>query len=73
MNLLKDPAVTVNYLKNIYMLEEIINLLPVNNNTVTQEIRQLFDALLIDPDHIVDELVDQEYASTLFKGELLIC
>ena len=70
MNLLKDPAVTVNYLKNIYMLEEIINLLPVNNNTVTQEIRQLFDALLIDPDHIVDELVDQEYASTLFKGEL---
>lgn len=70
MNLLKDPAVTVNYLKNIYMLEEIINLLPVNNNTVTQEIRQLFDALLIAPDHIVDELVDQEYASTLFKGEL---
>ena len=66
----KGPAVTVNYLKNIYMLEEIINLLPVNNNTVTQEIRQLFDALLIDPDHIVDELVDQEYASTLFKGEL---
>ena len=70
MNLLKDPAVTVNYLKNIYMLEEIINLLPVNNNTVIQEIRQLFDALLIDLDHIVDELVDQEYASTLFKGEL---
>ena len=28
MNLLKDPAVTVNYLKNIYMLEEIINLHP---------------------------------------------
>lgn len=70
MNLLKDPAVTVNYLKNIYMLEEIISLLPVNNNTVTQEIRQLFDALLIEPEHIVDELVDQEYASTLFKGEL---
>lgn len=70
MNLLKDPAVTVNYLKNIYMLEEIINLLPVNNNTMTQEIRQLFDALLINPEHIVDELVDQEYASTLFKGEL---
>ena len=52
------------------MLEEIINLLPVNNNTMTQEIRQLFDALLINPEHIVDELVDQEYASTLFKGEL---
>lgn len=70
MNLLKDPAVTVNYLKNIYMLEEIISLLPVNNNTMTQEIRQLFNALLIKPDDIVGELVDQEYASTLFKGPL---
>lgn len=67
---MKDPAVTVNYLKNIYMLEEIISLLPVNNNTMTQEIRQLFNALLIKPDDIVGELVDQEYASTLFKGPL---
>ena len=70
MNLLKDPAVTVNYLKNIYMLEEIISLLPVNNNTMTQEIRQLFHSLLINPDDIDGELVDQEYASTLFKGPL---
>ncbi|WP_394912089.1 antitoxin [uncultured Robinsoniella sp.] len=70
MDLLKDPAVTVNYLKNIYMLEEIINLLPVNNNTVTQEIRQLFRELLINPDQIVEELLKQEYSSTLFKGAL---
>lgn len=70
MNLLKDPDVTVNYLKNIYMLEEIINLLPVNNNTVTQEIQQLFQALLIHPEQIVEELERQEYSATLFKGEL---
>ena len=70
MNLLKDPDVTVNYLKNIYMLEEIINLLPVNNKTVTKEIRQLFQSLLIKPDQIVEELLKQEYASTLFKGPL---
>lgn len=70
MNLLKDPDVTVNYLKNIYMLEEIIGLLPVQNNTVTEEIRQLFQALLIHPDQIVEELLRQEYSSTLFKGEL---
>lgn len=70
MNLLKDPDVTVNYLKNIYMLEEIINLLPVNNKTVTQEIQQLFQSLLIKPDQIVEELLKQEYASTLFKGPL---
>lgn len=70
MNLLKDPDVTVNYLKNIYMLEEIISLLPVNNNTVTEEIQQLFQALLIHPEQIVEELMRQEYSSTLFKGEL---
>lgn len=70
MNLLKDPDVTVNYMKNIYMLEEIINLLPVNNHTMTQEIRQLFQELLIHPEQIVEELSRQEYSSTLFKGEL---
>ena len=70
MNLLKDPDVTVNYLKNITMLEEIISLLPVNNNTVTEEIQQLFQALLIHPDSIVDEMMRQEYSSTLFKGPL---
>lgn len=70
MDLIKDPDVTVGYLKNIYMLEEIIGLLPVNNNTVTEEIQQLFQALLIKPDQIVDELLRQEYSSTLFKGEL---
>lgn len=70
MNLLKDPDVTVNYLKNITLLEEIISLLPVNNNTVTQEIQQLFQALLIRPDSIVDEMMRQEYSSTLFKGPL---
>lgn len=70
MDLIKDPDVTVGYLKNIYMLEEIIGLLPVNNNTVTEEIQQLFQALLIKPDQIVEELLRQEYSSTLFKGEL---
>lgn len=70
MNLLKDPDVTVNYLKNIYMLEEIFNLLPVQNQTVTKEISQLFEALLISPEQIVEEFIRQEYASTLFKGEL---
>lgn len=70
MNLLRDPAVTVNYLKNIYMLQEIIKLLPVNNNPMTQEIQQLFNALLINPGDMVDEMLNQEQSSTVFKGEL---
>lgn len=70
MNMLKDPSVTVSFLRNIYMLQEIIQLLPVNNSTLTQEIQQLFDSLLVDPKDIVSELVRQEQTSTAFKGEL---
>ena len=70
MNLLKDPSVTVSFLKNIGMLQEIIKLLPVNNQALTAEIEQLFNALLISPDAIVPELLSQESASTAFKGDL---
>lgn len=70
MNLLKDPSVTVNFLKNIYMLQEIIKLLPVNNQAFTQEIEQLFDALMLPPEDIAQEMVLQENNSTEFKGEL---
>jgi len=69
-NLLKDPAVTVSFLKNIFMLQEMIALLPANNNTVTEEIQQLFGQLLISQDLIVPELVRQENSSTAFKGGL---
>ena len=70
MNMLKDPSVTVSFLRNIYMLQEIIQLLPVNNSTLTQEIQQLFDSLLVDPKDVVSELIRQEQTSTAFKGEL---
>lgn len=70
MNLLKDPSVTVGFLKNIFMLQEIIQLLPVNNSTVTKEIEQMFDALLVAPEEIVSEMQKQEDSSTVFKGEL---
>lgn len=70
MNLLKDPSVTVNFLKNIFMLQEIIKLLPVNNRAFTQEIEQLFEQLMISPEEIASEMENQEHTSTRFKGEL---
>lgn len=72
MNLLKDPAVAVSYLKNIFLLEEIFKLLPANNQTLTPEIEQIFQSLLI-PANDVDiqsELINQEKGATQFKGEL---
>ncbi len=70
LNLLKDPAVAVSYLKNIMLLEEIFKLLPANNKTVTQEIQQLFGGLMMESSEIVPEMQRQESASTIFKGEL---
>ncbi len=70
MNLLKDPSVTVSFLKNIDMLQEIIKLIPVNNQALTAEIEQLFNEMLISPEDIAGELLKQEQASTAFKGEL---
>lgn len=70
MNLMKDPAVTVSFLKNIYMLQEIIKLLPMNTRTKTAEIEQLFASLLIKPEDVAKELKKQEYTSTSFRGNL---
>ncbi len=69
-DLLKDPAVTASLIKNIYLLQEIINLLPANNITLSDEVEQLFSALLVAPEDIAQELQNQEQATTLFKGEL---
>lgn len=70
MNLLKDPSVTVGVLKNIFMLQEIIGLLPVNNTPLTPELEQMFGALMVKPQDIVAELLRQEDTSTMFKGDL---
>lgn len=69
-SLLKNPSVTVSFLRNIYILQEIIKLLPINNQTTIQELRSLFDALLISPDEIVEEMIQQKNSSTMFRGEL---
>lgn len=70
LDLLKDPTVTVSYLKNIFMLEELFKLLPANNQTVSKEIESIFEALLIKPENLVQEMKNQEHTSTAFKGEL---
>ncbi len=70
LNLLKDPSVTVNFLKSISSMEALIRLLPANNSPFTQEIEQMFGNLLIPVDQIAAEMERQENASTFFKGEL---
>ncbi len=69
-NLLKDPSVTASTIRNIYVLQEIIRLLPANNTALTKEIQQLFDMLLLRPEDLAGELGRQEQNTTLFKGEV---
>lgn len=70
MDLLKDPSVTVNFIKNIIMLEEIVGIISSHNDTVTDEIEQLFTQLSISPENLESEMLNQENASTAFKGNL---
>lgn len=70
MNLLRDPSVTVGFLKNVDMLQQMIKLLPANNTALTQEIELLFQNLLVSPQDIVAELIRQEMNTTTFKGDL---
>lgn len=69
-NLLKDPAAAVGFLKNIYVLQEIVKLLPAHNSTLTQGIEQMFGSLMISPEDIATEMAFQENTSTVFRGEL---
>lgn len=70
MDLLKDPSVTVNFIKNILMLQEIVGLISMQNAPVTEEIEQLFAQLAVKPENLPQELLRQENSSTAFKGEL---
>lgn len=70
LNLLKDPSVTVNFLKSISTMEAVIKLLPVNNSPFTKEIEQMFGQLLVPAEDLAAEMGRQEKASTYFKGEL---
>lgn len=70
MNMLKDPTVAAATLKNIFAMQEMIKLLPVNNSPFTEEIEQLFEQLMVKPENIGQELVRQENDSCSFKGPL---
>ena len=69
LSLLKDPAVAVTYLQNLSLLEETFQLLPANNTTVTEEIEQIYNNLMLASDEIAPELEVQQNLATTFQGE----
>lgn len=69
MNLLSDPQVTAGFMRNIYMMMDIVALIPIQNGAFTEEMQELFSELNLLPDEIADEMINQENSSTAFKGE----
>lgn len=69
-SLLQDPDVASSFLKNIFFLREIVGLMPLNNETQTEEMQQLMDRLILSPEEIPQEMQNQENISTIFKGNL---
>lgn len=69
-SMLKDPEAAATFLKNIFFLREIVGLMPLNNETHTEEMQQLLNRLILTPEEIPAEMQRQENIATIFKGEL---
>lgn len=66
--ILHDAEISSAFLKNIFLLKEIVDILPLNNSTQTEEMQQLLDNLVLKPEEIAGEMMRQEDISTIFKG-----
>lgn len=69
-NMLQDPQAVVHFLRTIYLVQEVVGMLPLMNNPLSEEIEELFNKMILTPEDIVGEMIKQEEGATLFKGEL---
>lgn len=69
-NMLKDPNVTVNFIKNIAALQEIIGDISAQGLPDSEELEKLLNEFLLAPENLAQELIDQEQLSTAFRGNL---
>ncbi len=70
LKLLNNPDVMVSYLKNMNLFMELIKLMPADEEADTNETKNILNLLMIKPDELPQEMKNQEYASTVFKGEI---
>ena len=60
----KGSFVTVSFLKNIYMLGDN-SAYSMNNKAFTEEIQKMFGSLLIKPEDMASEMINQENPSDI--------
>lgn len=70
IDLLKSSESSTQFLQSLYLLQEINQLIPIDNISITNEFEQLFQSLFLKPDTLLNELLNQTKQMSLFKGEL---
>ncbi|MGL5978345.1 MAG: hypothetical protein ACRCZJ_05085 [Erysipelotrichaceae bacterium] len=70
LQMLNDPLGSIQFIKSMFLLQEVVSMLPLANKVISKEIEKLLEDLLLRPEDLVQELLKQEAGSSVFQGEL---
>lgn len=70
LQMMNDPLGAVQFLRSLFMLQDVLGMLPLANQVISDELEALFKNLMCKPEEIVNELLNQQGGISLFKGEL---
>lgn len=70
MDLLKNPENSTHFLRSLYLLQEISQMVPLDNATLNGDLENLFSSIFLKSDSVLSELLNQSNKTSLLKGEL---
>jgi len=70
IDILRNPESTTQFLHSLYLLQEVNQLIPLDNTSLSNELELLFQTLFLKPDSVLAELLNQSKQTSVFKGEL---
>lgn len=70
IDILRNPESTTQFLHSLYLLQEVNQLIPLDNASLSNELELLFQTLFLKPDSVLAELLNQSKQTSVFKGEL---
>jgi hypothetical protein len=70
MDLLRNPESSTHFLHSLYLLQEVSQLIPLENLSLSGELEKIFQSIFLKSDSVLSELLNQSNQSSLFKGEL---
>ncbi len=70
MDLLKNPENSTHFLRSLYLLQEISQMVPLDNKILNNDLENLFSSIFLKSDSVLSELFNQSNKTSLLKGEL---